>query len=276
MTFNHWSCSKFANWVRGTPKPLSATAEDWNAWGETAKTKKIRYWLAEEFLDSLQSFLYWPTNCIRDVRHYINNRWISKTHSLASRLRRGQWHDFDTRLLHAVFDELINFVEIEQAWMLVISSDEERIKYKTPWYRALFRIGSWRYPEAGVAYLMWASGLKYDTDCVDQTDPNFGKPTTQALAAQETLVLYKWWKEERPKRHDPSEASGWSDYCEKKRTVAKAKGDDTFWSSFVTNEDNQEISRSILDLCHKIKTEQEEEDTAMLIRLVKIRQSLWT
>jgi len=276
MISNHWSCSKFANWVRGTPKPFAATAEEWNTWKKTAKKKKVRYWLAEECLNSLQDIVCWPINRIRDVRHYINNRWVSKTHALTSSLQRGKWYDLDARLLHAVFDELVNFVEIEQAWMLVIGSDDENKKYKTPWYRSLFRIGSWRCPEAGVAHLEWAAGLKHDTDCDDKKDPNFGKPTSQALAAQETLVLYKWWKEKRPKRPDPSDASDWTDYCEKKRKVAEANGDDTFWSSFITNADNKEISSNILDLCHKIKSEQEEEDTAMLIRLIKVRQSLWT
>jgi len=41
------------------------------------------------------------------------------------------------------------------------------------------------------------------SDWVDKKDPHFGKPTSQALAAQETLALYTWWKEERPKRLDP-------------------------------------------------------------------------
>jgi len=33
-------------------------------------------------------------------------------------------------LLHSAFDELVNFVEIEQAWMQVVFSDEDRKKYK--------------------------------------------------------------------------------------------------------------------------------------------------
>jgi hypothetical protein len=132
MKSNYWSCSKFADWLRGTIKPLAGTAEEWNAWEKTAKAKKIRYWLAEEGLDHLQNFVRWPANRISDVRCYINNRWITRSHALTSNLKRGNWYDFDTRLLHAVFDELVNFVEIEQAWKLVICSEEELKKYKTP------------------------------------------------------------------------------------------------------------------------------------------------
>lgn len=274
MKSNYWSCSKFADWIRGIPKPQACTREEWNAWDKRAKAKKIRYWLAEEFLDNLQNFLYWPANRINDVRCYVKNRWILKNHALTSNLDRGKWYDFDTRLLHAAFDELVNFVEIEQAWMLIVCSDEERKKYKIPWYRIFFRIGIWRCPAAGVAYLEWAASLKNDEDWVDKNDPNFGKFTSQALAAQETLILYNWWKAERPKRPDPSIVSGWSDYCDKKRKEAEISNDDVL--SFIPNNGDDECSRKILDIHHQIEREQEKEDTLMLIRLVKIRQNLWT
>jgi hypothetical protein len=275
MKSKYWTCSKFADWLRGTPKPPMGTGEIWNAWEKTAKTKKFRYWLAEEGLDYLQNLVGWSASRINDVRCYINNRWVIKKHALTSNLEPGKWYDFDTRLLHAVFDELVNFVEIEQAWMQVVFSEEECKKYKTPWYRTIFRIGFWRSPEAGIAYLEWAAGLKIDEDCVDKNDPNFGRPTFQALAAQETLVLYNWWKKERPKRLDPSEASGWSEYCEENRKAAKIYGNDPV-DGFIINKTEDDPSRSILSIYHKIEKEQEEEDTAMLIRLIRIRQSLWT
>ena len=271
----YWTCSKFADWLRGTSKPFAGTSEEWNAWENKAKAKKFRYWLAEEGLDYLERFVYWPTNRINDIRCYINNRWVTKSHALTSNLKRGSWYDLDTRLLHAVFDELVNFVEIELAWMLVICSEEECKKYKGPWYRTFFRIDVWRSPEAGLAYLKWASNLKVDEDWVDKNDPNYGQPTPQALAAQETLKLYKWWKEERPERPDPSDASGWSKYCEEKQNEAKGSGADS-WCGFISNNMKDEHADNILNLYRQIEKEQIEEDTAMLIRLVQIRQSLWT
>lgn len=266
MKSKHWSCSKFADWLRGTPKLSAGTAEEWSAWEKTAKTKKNRYWLAENGLDHLQNFIFWPTNRINDVRHYINNRWIMKSHALTSNLKRGQWCSFDMRLLHSTFDELINFVEIELAWMQVISSKEEYKKYKAP---TLFHI-RWRSSEAGIAYLNWAAELKVDDDWVDKNDPDFGQPTSQALAAEETLILYRWWKHERPNRPDPSDASGWSELCEKKRNTAEDCG-----IPFI-NTAKDEHACSILDIYSEMEKEQEEEDTAMLIRLIKIRQHLWT
>lgn len=274
----YWSCSKFANWLRGTPKPHVGTTEEWSAWEKTAKTKKVRYWLAEEGLDYLQDFIRWPFNRINDVRCYIDNRWVVKTHALSSKLNRGKWHDLDTRMLHAVFDELVNFVEIEQAWMFVVCSEaEERKKYKTPWYRTFFRFSLWRCPDAGFAHLERASTLKNNEEWNDKNSPDYGQPTIQAIAAQEILALYKWWKWERPKRVDPSEASGWSEFCKENRKAAKACGDDLGSSGrYLMNREDDECSLTILSTYRDIIKRQEHEDTAMLIRLVKIRRSLWT
>lgn len=273
MKSKYWTCSKFSDWLRGTPKPLSGTADEWNTWKKIAKKKKFRYWLAEEGLDYLQSFAYWPANRIRDIRCYISNRWITKSHALTSHLKRGGWYDFDIRLLHAAFDELVNFVEMELAWKFVVCSEEEQKNYKVPWYRSILNLSRWCNPEVGIAYLKWAAELKSDEDWIDKNDPSFGQPTSQALAAQEILQLYQWWKEERPYRPDPSKASGWRDYCEENYKAIEARGDDPSFGNFINNKD--ERSSHILDTYRKIEKKQEEEDTAMLIRLIKLRQSLW-
>ena len=273
---NYWSCSKFADWLRGTPKLHMGTSAEWSAWKKAAKTKKVRYWLAEEGLDFLQAVACWPSDRVNDARHYINNRWISKTHALTSQLRRGQWHELDTRLLHALFDELINFVEIDQANLFIACSEAENKKYKTSWYRKIFGIGALRCPEAGLADLEWASGLKHDEDWVDKESSSFGQPTTQALAAQEILALYNWWKVKRPQRPDPTEASGWSAYCEEKQRKSQDPADDLSWIDCDQDEADREYASNILEISRKMEQEQEDEDTEMLIRLIKIRGSLWT
>ncbi len=271
MKYRYWSCSKFADWLRGTPKILAGTEEEWKAWEKLAKAKKIRYWLAEEGLDFLENVVYSPLTFMNNVHHYFHNRWISKTHALTSNLKRGKYYEFETCLLHSLFDELVNFVEIEQACHSIACSEEERRKYHTPWYRKIFCLGQWRCPEAGLSYLEWASQLKYDADAISNEDPRLGQPTPQALAAQQTIRLYKWWKEIRPKRPDPFVASGWGDYHEKKCREAEAQGDSVSWIN-----SNDTEGHEILETCHKLEQEQEDEDTEMLICLVKLRSHLWT
>ena len=273
---NYWACSKFADWLRGTPKLKAGTSDEWNDWKKLARVKKIRYWLAEEGLDKLQDLFMWPADQYNELRNYINNRFVAKMHALtASSLKPGEWHEFDTRILHCLFDELVNFVEIDQAWMTVLFSDEERKKYQLPWWRRWKLWRRWRCPEAGIEYLKWAANLAHDENNFSSPgDENYGKPTAQALAAQETMVLYLWWKHTRPNRPDPMEVSGWSEHCAQKR----GNGDDLF-SSVLSNKKTkkqQQKEREMLDHMQKLENQYDDEDTEMLIRLIKIRKSLWT
>ena len=273
----HWSCSKFADWLRGTKKPSSASLEGWNDWHKIAKQKRFRYWLVEEFFDRVVDVILWPANHLNSIRCYINNRWFIKTHALTSNLKRGGWHEYDTRLLHSVFDGLINFVEIEKAWKHYIClSNEDRKKYKMPWHRKFFRLDKWRCPEAGIDYLDWEATLKNDEDWLDKNDPEFGKLTLQALGAIEILSLYTWWKIDRPKRPDPMEVSGLSAYYDEKNREAKEKGEDPLMNLFGENRVKDDRFEGLSNACHQMEQQQEDEDTEMLMRVIKIRHRLWT
>ena len=276
MGSNYWSCSRFADWLRGTPKPIAGTSQEWNVWKKKAQAKKTRYWLAEEALDAVQSCVRWPVEFVNDILHYISNRWVYQTHKLSSRLKPGQWHEFDSRILHCLFDELVNFVEVEQAQDCLWMSGEKHQNEKGFVQRILFTVGRWRRPELGLEYLRWAADLKNDEDWIDKDDPAFGKPTMQALVAQETLALYTWWKE-RPNRPDPMDASGWTVHCGERHKEAVDRGEDSlFLFEIDESEEDREQTRKTSELCHKMEQEQEDEDTEMLIRLVTIRKGLWT
>lgn len=274
---DYWTCSKFADWLRGTMKPGAATSKGWNDWKKEAEAKHpVRFWIAEEGLDKLQDVWCWVPERINDVRYYINNRWVHQTHGMISHsLEKGRWHEFETRMLHSMFDQLVNFVEIEQAWHHVMWDEKAREKYETPWWQKqwFFRWGKvWRCPDAGIEYLVWASGLKQDSDWgVDKDSENFGNPTGQAVTAQELLALYKWWKYARPQRPDPMDASGWTAYCELRR----ANGNDFLDFEDKTPEE-AEMSRTALNKSTEIETAYNAEDEEMMIRLIKIRQGLWT
>ena len=84
---NYWTCSKFADWLRGTPKLGAGTSDEWDEWREKAKAKTFRYWLAEEGLDILQNIVMFIPDKIHAVKYYINNRWITRTHGLTAHPR---------------------------------------------------------------------------------------------------------------------------------------------------------------------------------------------
>lgn len=274
---NYWSCTKFADWLRGTPKPHAETSKGWRIWKENAeRAHKFRYWLAEEGLDGIQNFILFIPDKIHSVKYYINNRWVTRTHALTAHprdIKPGEWADVGNRFLPCLFNELVDYVEIELAWWhLAWEGKEERDKYNMPWWAVgWWRVRTWRCRQAGLDNLDWQSKLVWTDNECEEGSPNIGQPTHQAKNAQEILTLYKWWTEERPKRPDPMEASGWSSYCDAKRK----RGED-FFDLEDRTEEEKKSSSEILDVLHKMEQEQEQEDEDMMIRLIKVRGSLWT
>ena len=280
---NYWTCSKFADWLRGTPKLGAGTSDEWDEWRETAKAKTFRYWLAEEGLDILQNIVMFIPDKIHAVKYYINNRYISRTHSLTAHpkdIRPGQWCDVGNRFLPCLFNELVDFVEIELAWWHLAWSPEERPKYNMPWWAVgWWRIRTWRCPQAGLDNLDWQSKLVWKEEECKPGSPNIGKPTYQAERAVEILALYKWWTEVYRNRPDPHEASGWSAYCDLKRKIAEERGASSFSAMFSEKGETKETRKmadQALKKLRKIEADYEKEDEQMMIRLIKIRQSLWT
>ena len=273
---NYWTCSKFADWLRGTTKGGAKTAEGWDEWERRAKAAyPIRWWLAEEGLDYLQTFVMWPIDRLYDIKYYVNNRFVTRTHCLSAHprdIKRGSWCDVGYRLLPCLFNELVDFVEIELAWSHIAWNEEGREKYKAPfWATGWFRWRTWRCPQAGLDNLKWQSELTWgENEGFEPGDSNIGKPTLQAERAKELLALYKWWTEVYRNRPDPHDVSGWSEYCERKRQEGGSLLSDAKDPAL------KEFGRIALDKTHEIEEAYEREDEEMMIRLIKVRHALWT
>jgi hypothetical protein len=273
----YWSCSPFADWLRGTKKLGAGTSEEWDEWTTAAKMKhNFRYWLAEEGLSHLQDFVYYIPNRLNDVRYYINNRWVSRSHSLTAHsrdIKPGNWCDVGNRFLPCLFNELVDFVEIEQAWHHCMWSDEAKTKFETPWWRkGWLRWRTWRCPEAGLEYLRWAETLTNE-EFLEEGEKHKAEPTYQAKAAKEIIELYTWWTVTYRNRPDPYEASGWSAHCD----AMRIKYPGSFLSSLNSKDpEDRKASDKAHKLLQKIEAAYEKEDEQMMIRLIKIRQSLWT
>jgi hypothetical protein len=273
---NYWSCSKFADWIRGIEKGGAKTGRGWHDWELEGKTKyPVRFWIAEEALDAVQNFLWWPIDKVYDLKYYINNRWITRSHACTASprdIRPGSWCDVGNRFLPCLFNELVDFVEVELAWWhLVWEGKEERKKYNAPWWRfGWWNMRLWRCPQAGLDNLKWQSELVWKEEEVDDKSL-IGKPTPQAERALEILALYKWWTEIYRNRPDPHDASGWSAYCDMRRL----RGDHLLDLEDRGPEESK-MSSDALDKLRKIEEQYETEDEDMMIRLIKIRGSLWT
>jgi hypothetical protein len=178
------------------------------------------------------------------------------------------------RFLPCLFNELVDFVEVELAWWHVVWDEEARKKFKSPWYATgWFRWRTWRNPECGIANLEWQRSLKFNEDeGFEKGDPHIGQPTPQAIKAQEILDLYTWWTTTYRNRPDPYEVSGWTAACEAQRIANGGK------LSFSSPKDPvlKKAQNKAHKLLQKIEADYEKEDEAMMIRLIKVRHGLWT
>ena len=107
---------------------------------------------------------------------------------------------------------------------------------------------------------------------VEEGDENYGRPTGQALRAREIKELYTWWTVTYRNRPDPHDASGWSEYCELSRVLNGGRlrfGGDN-------NSELEAMSNRSHALLQEIEAAYEAEDTDMMIRLIRARDSLWT
>lgn len=224
MRSHYWTCSKFADWVRGTKKPSSATLEGWDEFeAETSAAHPFRYWLATTALDFIQDVVFYiPDKCF-DIRCYCRNRFIQRVHLIDTKLTPGTWQDTDRRILHGVMEALVFYVEVDcAAW----TKEKKTLR------------------EKGLEHLNWEITLT-DEDYKEEGVET--QPTDQAKRAMEVKELYLWWKDVRPDRLEPY------DFVDE-----EADGLDRY------------------KVCQRMEDEQEAEDTAMLIRVIKARHGMWT
>jgi hypothetical protein len=151
-------------------------------------------------------------------------------------------------------------------------SDDAKTEFEVPWWRSgWLRWRTWRSPEAGIEYLKWASELT-NAEFLDDDKKHEAVPTYQATSAKEIIELYTWWTVTYRNRPDPYEASGWTAVCEASRI---ANGGRLSFSG-----DKDPVLKKASDKAHKllqkIEADYAKEDEAMMIRLIKIRESLWT
>jgi hypothetical protein len=262
---DYWSGSSLATWLRrkfNAPKPESATLTEWKAWREQdLRQHPILHRITEDHLGQLQDLVYWLPHQFNNLRYWFRLRFIDRPYLLDTRLPKGAYHGIEARIMHGLFETLVEFVEVEKAWMLVVFDAEAKKRYRIPvWQRvrSLRWFKRWRSAEAGLEHLAWESSL----DSPDLTE--FERSPLQAQAAREIIALYTWWVDERPVRPDPFDLSG---------LTAATK--DIPMHELLDGPDREDVDLA-REACDAIEQRYEEEDEAMLIRLIRLRRSLWT
>jgi len=175
-----------------------------------------------------------------NILHYLRHRFIKRMHLIDTKLTKGQWWDFDARLLHGCMEGLVEFVEVECAHMANVFEKKENKTHGTP-------------REIGLHHLDWEIGLGDDNK-------------SQSETAKEVKEIYLWWKDERPKRIDPWGVDGELEALDTKYGLALSGQPPAVCELYSAE-------------YKKIGIQEEEcgeEDDHMLIRLMKIRRNLWT
>jgi len=191
-----WSDSEFAHWIRKNDIP--------------DQTFSIRYWLSTELIDVIQDIVYSPVDWAYNVKHYIYNRWVHKTHQLSSQhLEPGKFYEFDERMLFCLMDTFVDYCINELAEMQ--NFDE-------------------KYSSNEEALLAFFNDVHFDPD--HDWSPKYRDDI------KEMQTIYSWWTNLRPLRE-----------------LREDVGNDKLVEQYLADE---------------------AEDTDMLMRLIKIRNSLWT
>lgn len=213
----------FTELILGEQIPLALEYHQWDQYYAQLRTRKpYRYWIAQRLFKTIKRVILWPYRTILGIRAYIHNRWISKTHYLKTGLTPGYYYEFDDRILYGLFNELVEFVEIQLAH---ISLHNDTKKYQ-------FKDG--RCVAAAYDYFAWADSLTEEWDL----------PLKQSM--QTVQELYEWWTISRPQRIESHE-------------ITPATHGNDFLNIRISND-----------------YDYYQEDTQQIIRLIKIRQNLWT
>lgn len=244
-------------------KPVALGWGEWEDWHEKTKSDRpFAYFVMETIPDKWDDVYRAVTRPFNNARDWIRYRSSDRYHIINTGLRPG-YHELDERMLHGMFSLLVDFVEVESAWMHVVFDKNQKKKYCPPWWSfRRFRFNSFRSVEAGLAHLKWEMTL--DSERLPISDRNPG----QAEMAREVWELYHWWKHIRPTRPDPDDISGWSSYCRSK-TTRELFGDNR-------DPDEEKASMDMIMTSRDIERAYDDEDDRMLMRLIKIRKSLWT
>ena len=249
---------RFKSWMRFDP-PGSMTSKGWRLFDEEFKEKApIRHWFKTSFKRAVIYPITWK---YKDIKYWILYRTTQQYHKLDTGLKPG-YYEIDTLMLNANFNMLKDFVEVEQAihtyWWSEDSKAASWCEKHMPFY---FKFYPFRRPDLGIKHLDWAATLD------DPKLPPHERSDRQAANAREIKILYKWWVEERPARkeidHTPYDDQGMGSLgC--------------FDDDFDREADDFKAHIASMEQGNKQEEDWREEDTAMLIRLIKIRQSLWT
>jgi len=244
--------------------PKVGTAEQWVEWEKIEKSKPFCNFIVnivpgwfDKIKDKIDNIIMWLRYRLQPSHKY---------HLINTGLK-PRYYEIEDRMLHGMFNLLKEFCENEQPYHdWCWQSIEEENNGNKP---TKFKPGR----EAALESLKWRKEQIYkEEDLPFEKDKNLiGEPTEHSKNAEEVEKLYLWWVDTYPNRRDPYDVY-----------------EDPYFDKMI------EENVSSMELLSKRPPEEEEkvkeiwkkrdtlesqynlEDQMMLIRLIKIRHTLWT
>lgn len=250
--------------------PRCATPEEWVEWEKKEKEKPICNFCVNIFPEW---YKFNVVDRLRDIKLWFKYRFQKeyKYHLIDTGLEPG-YHEIDDRMLHGMFNLLKEYCEYEMPyhdWICVESSNELHAEETGEKYKRSKFIRGY---DAAMESFRWQKDLVYKEETIDDEDKNLiGQPTHQAKKATELETLYLWWVVTRPNRKDSFDTypDPFFDKLFNEATSAM--------ELFKKGTPEEEMERSkIYKLRADLEQKYQDEDEEMLIRLIKIRHTMWT
>jgi hypothetical protein len=252
------SVRKFKAWMNYNP-PGAMSSKGWRLFDKEFKERApIRHWIDNDFKKICVYPIQWKYEA---VSNWIRYRTYDRYHIVSTGLEPN-YHSIDKLMLHVNFNMLKDFIEVEQAWRTYSWSDEYKsaswFEKHMPFYRTFYKF---RRPDLGIQHLDWAATLD------DPALPPNERSDHQAITAREIKLLYIWWTQIRPARVEHTHP----DY-EQQGLGFLGFFDIDF------DKDAEDYKKYIasMDAINEQAEDWEKEDEEMLIRLIRVRRSLWT
>lgn len=224
--------------------PKYATIQEWANIQKEMRQKKLCYWLIEKIPRRLSVWKMRGRDAVMKVKYRFHPD--HQYHIIRTGLS-PDYYEIDQRMLYGMFNLLVNYVEVELAWLYHLSHPD------------VDESGD----ETGLLALDW----QIENNEADSQHNSY------AENFKEMKALYLWWTVDRPERERLHEARSSAFYSSRfdldsEKSVMEIMAERTA--------EEKEESSQFHEKELAIEEQHDDEDTEMLIRLIRIRASMWT
>lgn len=246
-----------------------------------------RFEFVFNFLDEIYKYTF---GALGKLKWHVAYRTYERYHIVNTGLAPG-YRDKDVIMLHAAFEILREFVEVECAHMEIIFS--ERRKY---WlycnlprpFNKIFKPNQKERTRLGVKYIKRYEGMldEFISDNIDKIDDEYVKKETEwyndaIKNSNEIIDLYIWWTVGRPNRPNPFDVYPRTseedyDFFDFERCGETSWGEPLYKLNDPRSEEDKNSDSERYKLINELEEKYHQEDEEMFHRLIKVRRTLWT